>query len=332
MLTKKMSSAPTDTITLNKKKILTSIAQTDKYTEDGLTIRKWEGEEGSRLFIADINKNNIKFLGILNSKLQRESYGINYFNNGERYFGHYTKDLRDKHGVYIWPSKIDGNYRETEIYYGLWRDNQKDDHGVYIWLREDKNTKPLSNFEEANFDAYVGEIRLDAYVRGTYLIKNLSDFYLYHGNFSSEGKKYGDKCFYYNATFDRLMYGKVVNDYYVSGYLAEFNGDGVIDDLLRCEYDEKHQISSYQERDEIPIENREKIETEMSAFRNIILSKDYFGDIYSKFNEVSSFVDNKMNDLQVLDSSDDFPLIMSISVQYNNLSIYQDIEKNLLLK
>lgn len=332
MLAKKMSLGQGDTITLNKKKILSSIAQTDKYTEDNLTIRKWEGEEGSRLFIADINKNNIKFLGILNGKLQRESYGINYYTNGERYFGNYTKDLRDKHGVYLWPSKIEVNRRETEMYYGLWRENQKDDHGVYIWLSEDKKIKPFSNFDEANFNAYIGEIRLDNYVRGTYLIKNQNDFYLYHGNFSSEGKKYGDKCFYYNASNDRLMYGQVVNDYFVSGYLAEFNEEGVIGDFLKCEFDDNHQISSYQERDELPNEDREMIEKKMSTFRDIILAKDYFGEIYSKFQQVTEFVENKMNDLQVLDSPDDFPQIMALSVQYNTLSIYRDIEENLLLK
>lgn len=51
--------------------------------------------------------------------------------------------------------------------------------------------EPLNNkeFDNANFDAYVGNFDNDKFVRGTYLSKISDDYYLYHGNFDGEGKK-----------------------------------------------------------------------------------------------------------------------------------------------
>ena len=123
-----MSTPTAETIKLNKQKILDSIDHIQKYTEDNILIRKWEGENETGQLIAEINKNKIDFLGVLNSKLQRDGLGLNKFTNGERYFGNFTKDLRDKHGIYFWPSTIDNGIKKTEIYWGCWRDNYKDNH------------------------------------------------------------------------------------------------------------------------------------------------------------------------------------------------------------
>ena len=64
----------------------------------------------------------------------------------------------------------------------------------------------------------------------------------------------------------------------------------------------------------------------MFNFRNIIMSKDYFGDIYKEFGEVIKFRDNDMNNLEIL-NSDRYIDIMKAVVGYNKISIFRDIEK-----
>ena len=73
----RMSTPTAETIKLNKQKILDSIDHIQKYTEDNILIRKWEGENETGQLIAEINKNKIDFLGVLNSKLQRDGLGLN---------------------------------------------------------------------------------------------------------------------------------------------------------------------------------------------------------------------------------------------------------------
>ena len=61
METKKPSTEEdSNSLVLDKIEILANIGVDKMYTTgDGVTIRKWEGEENTDLFIADINKNNI---------------------------------------------------------------------------------------------------------------------------------------------------------------------------------------------------------------------------------------------------------------------------------
>ena len=111
METKKPSTEEdSNSLVLDKIEILANIGVDKMYTTgDGVTIRKWEGEENTDLFIADINKNNIKFLGVLNSKLQKDNYGVLTYPNGEKYFGLFQKELRTKQGFYEYSPKIIGD-------------------------------------------------------------------------------------------------------------------------------------------------------------------------------------------------------------------------------
>ena len=74
---------------------------------------------------------------------------------------------------------------------------KKEKDGIYIWLAE-----PNKNmvFDEANFEAFVGEFDDDMYRKGTYLIKEGDDYYLYHGLFDREGRKSDDNAYFYLAT------------------------------------------------------------------------------------------------------------------------------------
>ena len=328
-----MSTSSNDTLKLNKQKILDSIEQTQKYEEDNLLIRKWEGENETGQLITKINKNKINFLGILNSKLQREGLGFNIFSNGEKYFGNFHKDLREKHGFYFWPSTVENGVRKTEYYWGCWRDNCKDHHGVYLWLSEKENVTPYSNFDAADFDVYIGNLDMDSYVKGVYMSKIGDKYHVYYGHFDSNGKKHGDNCYYYNATLDKVLYGNFVSDKFVSGYLGAFDGDGVCIDLLKVTFkDDK--IDTYLQGEEIDSNIYEEIKKKVTDFRSLLLDIDYFGDVYTKFKEETTYLDQQLKEgsIDVFDSKEIFPKLLDLSSSYNELSIFKTLEFHLAEK
>lgn len=331
METKKPSTEEdSNSLVLDKIEILANIGVDKMYTTgDGVTIRKWEGEENTDLFIADINKNNIKFLGVLNSKLQKDNYGVLTYPNGEKYFGLFQKELRTKQGFYEYSPKIIGDKILREYYFGLWRDNQKDDHGSYLWLTENKDSTPFSNFDNADFDCYTGEIDMETFSKGTYLSKKGGDYYLYHGYFNTSGEKHGEDCFYYNATKDELMLGTVRHDKFIRGFIAMFDEDGKLKHIMKCEFDEEGKVSSFQQKEEIESDVLGKVCNDMEMFRNVILGVDYFGKIFEVFQKTKEYVDKKMNNLEVFDSSDEFPKMMAVSFLFNEIKIFQNIEKNI---
>ena len=208
-----MKPTQSNTLELDLQKINESIKSEGKYEVEGALIRKWEGEDESDNFIAQIKNQTTSFIGILNGRFERDGYGLNNFENGDQYFGYFEHDLRSKHGIYFWADEKKGNYIHNEVYYGYWKENKKDNHGIYLWMDEPENNK---EFDNANFDAFVGEIDEDKYKKGTYLSKKIDDYYLYHGNFDENGRKTDDNAFFYSSKFDRLLKGKIVNDNFES--------------------------------------------------------------------------------------------------------------------
>ena len=325
---KQMEKANENMIILNKKKILDSIQNSTIYEEEGIKISHWD-EETKDLYIAEISKNDINFIGILNDKLQRDGYCINNYINNEKYFGYFQKDLRNKLGLYIWPSRIENENRLSEYYWGLWRDNSKDDHGVYLWLSEPNEDLPFSNFDKCDLDAYIGDIDMDSYVKGVYLIKRQDNYYLYYGGFDSSGKKSGNDCFYYNSTEDKVLYGTVVNDTFINGFIGAFNEDGDIKDILQVEFDKNHKVSKYWERDEIEKDKRDVSEDRIFKFRNIIMEKDYFGLIFEKFKKINEFLENNMKDSSIYNDEKGYVNLMKMFGEFNEMSIYKDIKMKL---
>jgi hypothetical protein len=322
---KKMKSTQNEIIELDKQIINAQILKTGKYEKNGALVRKWEGETDSDSYIAQITKSNMSFIGILNGKFEREGYGLNNFSNGDQYFGYFEHDLRSKHGIYFWADEKKGNYIHNEVYYGFWKDNKKDNHGLYLWMDEPENNK---EFDNANFDAFVGEIEEDKYKKGTYLSKKIDDYYLYHGNFDENGRKTDDNAFFYSSKFDRLLKGKIVNDNFENGYVAFFDSEtGLINDLVYCTFGGDGDVTSIKRKDEIDEKEKETVEKEINDFRNVILEVDYFGNIYEKYKEIKEFIKEHMISLDVLDDKEKFPEIIKLCISYNYNNIYNDIEK-----
>ena len=117
-----------------------------------------------------------------------------------------------------------------------------------------------------------------------------------------------------------LLYGSFENDIFISGHLANFNDEGNIVNIRKYN---RGEIINRNEITQIEIDVVEKI---LFNFRNVIMSKDYFGDIYKVFGQVINFRDNNMNNLEIL-NSDKYIDIMNAAVGYNKITIFRDIEK-----
>ena len=317
------------TIILDKQKIIDAINADKQYTDKGVLIRKWEGSDEYDSFTSHITKDEVSFIGILNGKFEREGYGINNFSNGDKYLGYFEEDKRNKHGIYLFNPKITGDTIEQECYYGFWKNNKKSHHGIYFWMKESIGN---TEFDNANFNVYIGEIQNDQYKRGTFLIKDDDNYYLYHGNFDGDGTKNDDKAFFYSAKNDRLICGKIVNNVFVNGHVAFFDEEGEVRDLVYVEFEDKDKVKLLKQSKEMDEEEKNNSLEDLTRFRNVILETDYFGDLYNKYKDVKTFVNESMNSIEVLDDKEKFPAIIKLCVDYNDNNIYEDIEKIALVR
>ena len=309
-------------ITLDKAAIFKALDKTGEYKNESLkiTIKKWEDDDVvGNMFIIKI-EGETPFLGVVNGMFEREGFGVNTYSNGDIYFGYFSENQRNKHGIYSYKPKLENNFILSEYYYGMWKDDYRDGYGIYLWLRENKSNEPFNNFETSSFKAYIGNISKDIFIKGTLLIKSENNYYIYHGQFNSEGKKHGDLSFFYSAQKELLLYGTFDNDIFISGYIAKFTGEGNIIKI------NKYFNGKIEEKNESNSKEIEIVEKIMFNFRNIIMSKDYFGDIYKEFKEVNKFREKNMNNLEIL-NSDRYIDIMKTAVGYNKISIFRDIEK-----
>ena len=309
-------------ITLDKAAIFKALDKTGEYKNESLkiTIKKWEDDDVvGNMFIIKI-EGETPFLGVVNGMFEREGFGVNTYSNGDIYFGYFSKNQRNKHGIYSYKPKLENNFILSEYYYGMWKDDYRDGYGIYLWLRENKSNEPFNNFETSSFKAYIGNISKDIFTKGTLLIKSENNYYMYHGQFNSEGKKHGDLSFFYSAQKELLLYGTFDNDIFISGYIAKFTDEGNIIKI------NKYFNGKIEEKNESNSKEIEIVEKIMFNFRNIIMSKDYFGDIYKEFKEVNKFREKNMNNLEIL-NSDRYIDIMKAAVGYNKISIFRDIEK-----
>ena len=308
-------------IIFDKSLIFKSLDKFGEYKNEKLktTIKKWEDDDvTSNMFIIKIEV-DCSFLGVINGLFEREGFGVNTYSNGDYYFGYFSENERNKHGIYSYKPKIENNNILSEYYYGSWKDNYKDGYGIYLWLKENKSTKSFSDFSNSSFKAYIGNISRDVFTKGTLLIKSFDNYFVYHGTFNSEGKKHGDLSFFYSAQKELLLYGTFENDNFISGFISTFNDEGNL--IKICKYNNGEMIER-KDINQIEIDIVEKI---MFNFRNVIMSKDYFGDAYKEFGNVVKFKEKHMNNLDIL-NSDKYIDIMNAVVRYNKITIFKDIE------
>ena len=103
---KQQKETSADTLELDKQTILEAISKNGAYHKEGCNIRRWEGSDETDSFICDITNGKNSFIGVLNGKFDREGYGMNTFENGDRYLGYFEDDKREKrkssNGMLLW--------------------------------------------------------------------------------------------------------------------------------------------------------------------------------------------------------------------------------------
>lgn len=311
-------------IELDKGVINTALDKDGKYEDKGILIHSWEGEEGVEFFLGKIELNNTKYLGVLNNRFQRENLGLYSYENGEKYFGWFNENNRDRHGIYFWPSKKVGDKNETELYFGFWRNNQKSDHGIYLWVTEKENN---DSFDEADLDIYIGKIVDDNYSKGAYLTKKGDNFYLYYGGFKADGTKSDDNAYYYSAACDRLILGSIENNLFKNGHIAFFDDQGVLNNLVYSSFNDDGSISGIRNEDSLDEEKIKQLKNDMTLFRAVILEKDYFGDIYAKYKEITDYVNKEITSIDVYNDKEMFPNLLHLCASYNELNLAGFIER-----
>jgi len=213
----------------------------------------------------------------------------------------------------------------TQFYYGLWENDLYNGFGIYFWLKEKKDITPFSDLDNACFDAFVGDSSEGNFKKGALLKKEGKKYFIYYGGFTEDGKREGEKCFYYSSNLEKLCYGTFNNGVFTEGYVGHFNKDGKLDDLITYKKEE----GKGDQGEKIKINRQQKITNILTQFRNVISSKDYFKMIYEEFWNILKLRDEKMNDIEVF-QSDEYAKIMN-SFTFDKITLCQDIEKNVEL-
>ena len=307
-----------------KGKILEALLIEKVFKEEGVIIKKWEGERNTKDYISEIKKGDIHFIGILDTNLVKQGYGFMSLPNNEKYFGVYADDLRSKHGLYQYPDKIEGDKIEREFFFGVFNEGKVDNRGVYLWIKEKKDVPMFNNFEEADFSCFVGDLDSNHFINGTYMTKKGEKYYVYYGSFNEQNEKEGDGVFYYNSEKDELMYGKVEKNKFINSYMSVFDDEGNIKNGIFVNFDDKGKISDYKQKEEMP--DKSGIFDQMFDFRNIILAKDYFGEVFNTFKDTMKFIASDVN-FESFDSQDKFSKLINVSFNFNKISIKEDIDK-----
>ena len=299
------------------------------YENEGITIGSF-GEEnsGRRLYLANIIKNDTNYLGLLNNRLKREALGLSQLKSGDKYFGFYSKDIRSGNGIYLFKPVKTGNKIITEIHWGMWKDNKMNGKGTYLWLKEDENKNSFNDYDSADFDIFSGIFKDSKYNYGVYMSKKKDSYYVYYGNMDDKGNRTGDECYYYNSDEDKLLYGKMKDNYFISTYLAVFDDEGALSDLLLCEFDDNHNIINYTEFDSIDNDSMENIKAKVTNFRFSILKVDYFGNAFNMFKNIVK--DIKTIKIENFISEVDYPKLISKLSYYSQLGIFETIKNNLI--
>ena len=320
----------------NKNDIIKKLNQNKKYISGNTTIILWEDDmnTNTEMYILKNKFNNLPFIGVVNYEFKREGYCINSYLNGDEYFGYYINDLRNKQGLYIYKPKFEiGNKILRQYYFGLWENDYKEGRGIYLWLNEIRDNKnrniinnksynPFNNFEKANFYAYIGLLKKNKFTKGTLLKKENDNYFVFHGSLQNL-KKNGKNCFYYSAKLEQILYGTFKDDKFIDGFVGKYDDNGQIKEIIK--YKNKTIIN----KDKfLPNDNIEELSQKLITFRNIIMSKDYFGILYKVFKDAIDFKNKNMNNIDIF-NSDLYIDLMDVEASYNQVSIFKDIEKHI---
>ena len=298
--------------------IIKQLADFDHFRQDD----EFVSAEEDYVFALQNKDPKTPFLGVVNYYFKREGYCLNTYSNGDIYFGYYKNDLRNRQGLYSFKPTKNKNNILSQFYYGLWENDLFNGNGIYLWLKEKEDKAPFSDYDNANFEAFVGNSSEGKFKKGALISKEGKNYYVYYGNFTDDGKKEGNKCFYYSSNLERLCYGTFENDIFIEGYVGNFDKKGNLNALIIYKKD-----SENTKGEKIKLKKEPEIENSLVKIREIILNKNYLNMIYEEFAKIIKFRDEKMNNIEIIMTEEYGTIIKSF--QFNKITLCEDIENNI---
>ena len=260
-------------------------------------------EKNIKKHVSEISSRKDKNEFIILNEKEAKGYCVNKFDNGDVYLGYSINNSRNRHGFYSYFKNSQTN--ESRYYLGQWKSNLRHGLGIYLWSQQ------FDNFENSNFKAFAGKFLEDNFEKGTYLSKKGNNYFIYHGTFEGMNIKNGNNSFYYSANLEKLMYGQFEKNKFIKGYVALFNDEGIIKEIHKYNMDMD--------------DNYTNVKKLMSDFRNIIMSKDYFGIIFNVFINAIEFKDNNLNDINAINTYK-YEEFLEICKSHKKVTIFNDIE------
>ena len=98
-----------------------------------------------------LKKQNIYYEGYTNLFYKRHGIGLNQYDNGDIYLGHWNFDVREGRGLY----KYNTNSDKSEYYFGNFQQDKRFSKGCYFWFKEDSF---LNDFASSKFDLLIGSV------------------------------------------------------------------------------------------------------------------------------------------------------------------------------
>jgi hypothetical protein len=209
--------------TLKTFRIKAAIREYGNYSDENIKVNSWVLEP--KYFRVEIKNENDEFFGILNEKFQRNNYGIYTYSNGDVYIGNWENSKKERHGAYLFKLNEEETKVVSEMDWGAWENGIQNGLGSYIWKKEDAKNK---NFDSTDMNTFLGEFKNQRKKHGIYMTKMSDNYYVYFGGFKETGQKNDENAFFYKSKDDRVFYGKVVDDEFLSGYLIYFNNEGEV--------------------------------------------------------------------------------------------------------
>jgi hypothetical protein len=193
-------------------------------------IRLYTKEEEDRweekAYLGEISNGKFTYLGILSNTLQRSEWGENTYTNKDVYLGHWDKNRKNLHGIYI--HKIDeadknSNKLTQEVYHGRWKDGNREGPGIYIWkeLPNSADNNRIDSYETSTFDAFVGILENDNYKWGLYLNKEKNKRSAYLGGFNGIIKEEKEALYYLlnDDGTEWVFLGEILNNEMRDGFI-----------------------------------------------------------------------------------------------------------------
>jgi hypothetical protein len=318
-----MEKVSTEIPSLDPHQVIGDILSKGVYQSDKGKVKEWASYKNPQLkefkdqyLLSSLVEGKNEYIGLLNQNLQRESIGIQKFENGDIYIGQWEQNQRNGLGVYLYNQEKIAKKNKIEMVLGKWKEGKKEKEGLYVWIEENEKNNDLM---ESNFEAYVGEMDENEFKRGIYLTKIQTFFYIYYGSFLN-GNKHDDNCYFYdnNGTIDRVFRGKVKEGKVEEGFFITFHKEA-IDDTAYMKFDNNTPVE-VSTKEMLGEKIVDEINKESFDFREILYEEDWFGLIYETCKDAFKLI--QKNKMEHFDTEKGFNEIVKVAASYKAITLY----------